>query len=178
MGRLARPVRRAGSGLRATHLRSDGDLVLLADQDRTRWDEALIWEGQALVRRCLQRNRPGPYQLQAAIATVHSDAPSTAATDWRQVVALYDHLLRLTPTPVVALNRAVAVAEVDGASEGLRLVEELALDRHLWHAVRADLLRRLGRGDDAAAAYEAALRRTDNARERAFLQRRLAEPHR
>jgi RNA polymerase sigma-70 factor (ECF subfamily) len=154
----------------------DGDLVLLADQDRSRWDRAEIAEGQALVRRCLARGEPGPYQVQAAIAAVHSDAPTAADTDWFQVVQLYDLLLELTPTPVVALHRAVAVAEVDGPAVALRLVEALDLDdQHRWHAVRADLLRRLGRRDEAAAAYEAALARVGSDAERAFLQRRLAE---
>ncbi|MDT0164849.1 sigma factor [Actinotalea sp. AC32] len=135
----------------------DGRIVLLADQDRSRWDDALAWEGRTLVRRCLRLRRPGPYQLQAAIAAVHSDAPSADRTDWPQVVALYDHLLALTPTPFVALNRAVAVAEVEGPAAGLALVDAIPLERnHLWHAVRADLLRRLGRDDDAAAAYAAA----------------------
>jgi RNA polymerase sigma-70 factor (ECF subfamily) len=153
----------------------DGDLVLLADQDRSRWDRALIGEGQALVRRCLARGEPGPYQVQAAIAAVHSDAPTAADTDWFQVVQLYDLLLHLTPTPVVALHRAVAVAEVDGPAVALPLVEALDLgDQHLVHAVRADLLRRLGRREEAAAAYEAALTRAGNAAERAFLERRLA----
>ncbi|GGC16027.1 RNA polymerase subunit sigma-24 [Cellulomonas carbonis] len=152
----------------------DGRIVLLADQDRSRWDEALAWEGRTLVRRCLRLGRPGPYQLQAAIAAVHSDAPSADRTDWPQVVALYDHLHALTPTPFVALNRAVAVAEVDGPAAGLALVDAIPLERnHLWHAVRADLLRRLGRDDDAAAAYAAAIERTGNDRERAFLTGRL-----
>jgi RNA polymerase sigma-70 factor (ECF subfamily) len=151
-----------------------GELVLLADQDRSRWDRALIAEGQALVRRCLREDRPGPYQLQAAIAAVHADAPVAGLTDWRQVVQLYDHLLRLTPTPVVALNRAVAVAEVDGPQVALALVDELALDTHLAHAVRADLLRRLGRGDAARAAYDEAIARAANDVERRFLERRRA----
>jgi RNA polymerase sigma-70 factor (ECF subfamily) len=154
----------------------DGDLVLLADQDRSRWDRDEIAEGQALVRRCLARGEPGPYQVQAAIAAVHSDAPTAADTDWFQVVQLYDLLLQLTPTPIVALHRAVAVAEVDGPAVALPLVEALDLgDHHLWHAVRADLLRRLGRRDEAAAAYEAAHARAGTDAERAFLQRRLAE---
>ncbi|SDY04274.1 RNA polymerase, sigma subunit, ECF family [Modestobacter sp. DSM 44400] len=154
----------------------DGELVLLADQDRSRWDPALIAEGQALVRRCLARNEPGPYQVQAAITAVHSDAPVGALTEWGQIRQLYDLLLSLTPTPVVALHRAVAVAELDGPAAGLALVEELALDRHpLAHAVRADLLRRLGRTGEAATAYAAALAGTENAAERAFLQRRLFE---
>jgi RNA polymerase sigma-70 factor (ECF subfamily) len=155
---------------------TDGDLVLLADQDRSRWDRAEIDEGQALVRRCLERGDPGPYQVQAAIAAVHSDAPTAADTDWLQVVQLYDLLLQLTPTPVVALHRAVAVAEVDGPAVALPLVEALDLtDQHMWHAVRADLLRRLGRRDEAAAAYEAALARVGTDAERAFLESRLRE---
>jgi RNA polymerase sigma-70 factor (ECF subfamily) len=149
---------------------ADGDLVLLVDQDRTLWDRALIAEGQAIVRRCLERGAPGPYQIQAAINAVHSDPPPT---DWGQIVALYDQLLAFTPTPVVALNRAVAVAEVEGPEAALRLVEALELEGYqLFHAIRADLLRRLGRGDDAAAAYDAALALTGNAAERAFLARR------
>jgi RNA polymerase sigma-70 factor (ECF subfamily) len=150
----------------------DGELVRLADQDRGRWDPALVAEGQAIVRRCLRRNQPGPYQVQAAINAVHSDAPSAAATDWRQILALYDQLMALAPSPVVALNRAVAVAEVDGPEAALALVDGLDLDGyHLLHAIRADLLRRLGRDADAALAYEAAIARTDNAAERAFLER-------
>jgi RNA polymerase sigma-70 factor, ECF subfamily len=150
-----------------------GDLVLLADQDRRRWDPDLVAEGQALVRRCLRRNQPGPYQLQAAINAVHSDAGSAAATDWRQVLALYDQLLALAPSPVVALNRAVAVAELEGPAAALALVDDLELDGyHLFHAVRADLLRRLGRDPEAAAAYEAAITRVGNAAERVFLERR------
>jgi len=149
----------------------DAELVLLADQDRSLWDGALIAEGQALVRRCLERNQPGPYQLQAAINAVHSDAAHAVDTDWRQVVALYDQLLALTPTPVVALNRAVAVAEVDGPEAALALVEELNLDGYrVFHAVRADLLRRVGRGEEAVAAYDAALGLTENAAERGFLE--------
>jgi RNA polymerase sigma-70 factor (ECF subfamily) len=153
----------------------DGHVVLLADQDRGRWDRALIAEGQALVRACLRRNRPGPYQLQAAINAVHSDATTAADTDWRQIVALYGQLLAVQPTPVVALNRAVAVAEVDGPAAGLTLVDGLDLSRHqLFHAVRADLLRRLGRDVDAAAAYHAAIALTGNDPERAFMKSRLA----
>ena len=153
-----------------------GDLVLLADQDRTHWDAELVAEGQELVRRCLRRNQPGPYQLQAAIAAVHSDAATAAATDWGQVVALYDQLLALSPTPVVALNRAVAVAEVAGPAAGLEIVDGLDLPRHhLLPAVRADLLRRLGRAEEAVVAYDAALALTGNERERAFLRRRRDE---
>jgi RNA polymerase sigma-70 factor, ECF subfamily len=156
---------------RAARTTPAGDLVLLADQDRSRWNRSLVTEGQELVRRCLRRNQPGPYQLQAAIAAVHSDAPRAADTDWRQIVALYDQLLALAPTPVVALNRAVAVAEVDGPAAALALVDALeGLDRHhLLHAVRADLLRRLGRDAEARDAYHAALARTDNEAERRFL---------
>jgi RNA polymerase sigma-70 factor (ECF subfamily) len=151
----------------------DGELVLLADQDRERWDRDLIAEGQALVRRCLRRNQPGPYQIQAAINAVHSDAPVAAATDWSQIVQLYDQLMAVSPSPVVALHRAVAVAEVDGPDAALALLDGLDLDTyHVFHAVRADLLRRLGRATEAAQAYEAAIERTDNAAERAFLRRR------
>jgi RNA polymerase sigma-70 factor, ECF subfamily len=150
-----------------------GDLVLLADQDRGRWDRDQIAEGQAIVRRCLRRGRPGPYQLQAAINAVHSDAPTAAATDWGQILALYDQLLAMAPSPVVALNRAVAVAEVEGPEAALALVDGLDLDGYrLFHAIRADLLRRLGRDAEAVAAYEAAIARTGNATERAFLERR------
>jgi RNA polymerase sigma-70 factor (ECF subfamily) len=158
---------------RAARTSPDGDLVLLADQDRGRWDRDRIAEGQAIVRRCLRRNQPGPYQLQAAINAVHSDAPTAAATDWRQILALYDRLLALAPSPVVALNRAVAVAEVEGPEAGLALVDGLDLDGYrLFHAIRADLLRRLGRDAEAVLAYEAAIARTGNATERAFLERR------
>jgi RNA polymerase sigma-70 factor, ECF subfamily len=147
----------------------DGQLVPLAEQDRSRWNSGLVAEGRDLVRRCLRRNRPGPYQIQAAINAVHSDPPPT---DWWQILQLYDHLLALTPTPVVALHRAVAVAEVDGPAEALRIVDALELDPyHLFHAVRADLLRRLGRTTDAALAYDAATARTANAAEREFLER-------
>jgi RNA polymerase sigma-70 factor (ECF subfamily) len=152
----------------------DGDLVLLADQDRSRWDHALVAEGQGLVRQCLRRGEPGPYQVQAAINAVHSDARAVADTDWAQIVQLYDLLLALSPTPVVALHRAVAVAEVHGPAAGLALVDQLALPGHLVHAVRADLLRRLDRRAEAAQAYMAAIERVGNGAERAFLQRRLA----
>jgi RNA polymerase sigma-70 factor (ECF subfamily) len=153
--------------------RSGDELVPLADQDRSRWDRALIEEGQALVRRCLQRGQPGPYQVQAAINAVHSDAAEAAATDWGQVVALYDQLLALQPSPVVALNRAVAVAEVEGPGPALALVDELDLDdHHRFHAVRADLLRRLDRRDEAAEAYARAAAGAANRTERGYLQRR------
>jgi RNA polymerase sigma-70 factor (ECF subfamily) len=151
----------------------NGELVLLADQDRTRWDRALIAEGQDLVRACLRRNQPGPYQIQAAINAVHADAPTAADTDWRQILALYDQLMAVAPTPVVALNRAVALAEVAGPGPALAAVDALDLKRyHLYHATRADLLRRLGRREEASIAYDEALRLTGNAAERAFLQRR------
>ncbi|GGN46776.1 RNA polymerase subunit sigma-24 [Streptomyces kronopolitis] len=151
-----------------------GELVLLADQDRACWDRAIIDEGQDLVRQCLRRDRPGPYQLQAAINAVHSDAPTAAATDWWQILRLYDQLLALSPGPVVALHRAVAVAEVEGPAAALACVDGLGLDRyHLFHAVRADLLRRLGRTAEAAEAYERALDRAENAAERRFLRQRL-----
>jgi RNA polymerase sigma-70 factor, ECF subfamily len=154
----------------------DGELVPLSEQDRGRWDRALIEEGQDLVRACLRRGRPGPYQLQAAINAVHSDAATATGTDWPQIVTLYDHLLALTPTPVIALNRAVAVAEVSGPAAGLALVDAIDLPRYQpLHVARADLLRRLGRPAEAADAYAAALAVTGNARERAFLERRRAE---
>jgi RNA polymerase sigma-70 factor (ECF subfamily) len=155
-----------------------GDLVRLDDQDRTLWDRALIAEGQGLVRQCLRRNRPGPYQVQAAINAVHSDAATAADTDWRQILALYDHLTALAPGPVVALHRAVALAEVDGPAAALPLVDALeGLDRHhVYHAVRADLLRRLGRAEEAAAAYDRAAALTGNAAERRFLHSRSREP--
>lgn len=158
---------------RAARMSPEGELVLLAEQDRSRWDRRLIAEGQVLVRQCLRRNQPGPYQIQAAINAVHSDAPTATDTDWRQIVALYDQLLMFTPSPVVALNRAVAVGEVDGPLASLSLVDGLDLDGYyLFHAIRADLLRRLGRTAEAALAYDAALARTANAAERAFLERR------
>jgi RNA polymerase sigma-70 factor (ECF subfamily) len=150
-----------------------GDLVPLAEQDRGRWDRELIAEGQGIVRACLRRGQPGPYQIQAAINAVHSDAPATAATDWFQVLRLYDQLLARTPTPVVALHRAIALAEVDGPAAALAIVDSLDLDRyHVYHAARADLLRRLDRTAEAAAAYDAAIAHTANAAEQAFLRRR------
>ena len=158
---------------RAARTTPSGELVPLAEQDRSLWDLALASEGQAIVRECLRRNAPGVYQIQAAINAVHTDAPTAAATDWPQVVQLYDQLLALDPSPVVALNRAVAVAEVDGPGPALALVDALDLPGyHLYHAIRADLLRRLGRRDEAAAAYDAAIALAGNAAERAFLRRR------
>jgi RNA polymerase sigma-70 factor (ECF subfamily) len=161
---------------RAARTTGDGGLVLLADQDRSRWDRGLIAEGQAIVRRCLRRDQPGPYQIQAAINAVHSDAPSAAATDWGQILQLYDQLAVIAPGPVMLLNRAVAVAEVEGPGAALTLVDRLDLhDYYLFHAIRADLLRRLGRDGEAAVAYQAAIARAGNAAERDFLERRLAE---
>ncbi len=162
-----------GESRRPARVAADGSLVRLPDQDRSRWDAALMAEGRALVRECLRRNAPGPYQVQAAIAAVHSDASTYADTDWAQVLALYDQLLALAPSPVVRLNRAVALAEVAGPAAALEAVEPLGLeDYHLFHAVRADLLARLGRVDDARTAYDLAIARTDNAAERAVLARR------
>jgi RNA polymerase sigma-70 factor (ECF subfamily) len=161
---------------RAARVSADGSLVRLADQDRRDWNRALIREGQALVRRCLARSQPGPYQIQAAINAVHSDAPAAADTDWRQILMLYDQLMAVAPTPVAALNRAVAVAEVEGPHAALTIVDGLDLERYyLFHAIRADLLRRLGRSSEAARAYDAAIERCDNTAERDFLQRRLTE---
>jgi RNA polymerase sigma-70 factor, ECF subfamily len=158
---------------RGARITPAGSLVLLPDQDRSLWDHAMIAEGQELVRSCLRRGRPGPYQLQAAINAVHSDAADAAQTDWAQILALYDQLITVTPTPVVALNRCVAVAEVHGPAAALELVDQLSLDGyHLFHGTRADLLRRLGRRQDAAAAYDAAIARAANGAERAFLKDR------
>ena len=157
---------------RATRTTPGGDLVQLVDQDRSLWNRGLVAEGQAIVRQCLARNQPGPYQIQAAINAVHSDASSAAQTDWWQILQLYNQLQALAPSPVVALNRAVAVAEVEGPDAALTLVDRLDLaGYYLFHAIRADLLRRLGRNLDAAKAYDAAIARTENASERAFLQR-------
>jgi RNA polymerase sigma-70 factor, ECF subfamily len=156
---------------RATRTRPDGSLVLLGEQDRTRWDRSLIEEGQAIVRRCLRRNRPGAYQLQAAINAVHADASTVEQADWSQIVALYDQLLAVAPTPVVALNRAIAIGEVQGPAAALALVDELDLDTyHPFHATRADLLRRLGRNSEAAAAYERAAEMAPTDAERDFLR--------
>ncbi len=163
---------------RPARVGASGELITLPDQDRSLWDRSLIEEGQALVRECLRRNRPGPYQLQAAIAAVHSDAPTAGDTDWGQVVALYDQLFAALPTSVVALNRAVAVAELDGPQVGLAAIAGLADDLdeyHLFHAVRADLLVRAGRPVDAADAYDRALELASNAAERQFLERRRSE---
>jgi RNA polymerase sigma-70 factor (ECF subfamily) len=154
-----------------------GDLVLLEDQDRSRWDRRRIDEGHRVLERALTLRRPGPYQLQAAIAALHAEASTPDETDWAQIATLYGELARYEPSPIVELNRAVAVAMAEGPAEGLDLVDRIdGLERyHLLHAARADFLRRLGRTDEAAAAYERALRLTTNPTERSFLQRRLAE---
>jgi RNA polymerase sigma-70 factor (ECF subfamily) len=154
----------------------DGELVPLEEQDRGGWDRALIAEGHDLVRACLAANRPGRYQILAAVNAVHTDAPTAAATDWSQVVALYDQLVVLDPSPIVALNRAVAVAELDGPEVALALVDRLPLDGyHAWHATRAELLRRLGRSAESREQYDAALAACDNVAERAFLTRRRGQ---
>jgi RNA polymerase sigma-70 factor (ECF subfamily) len=156
---------------RASRIRPDGSLVLLGEQDRRQWDRAMIDEGLAIVRRCLRRNKPGAYQLQAAINAVHADAATFEQTDWSQIVALYDQLLALAPTPVVALNRAIAIGEVHGPAAALALVDELDLDNyHPFYATRADVLRRLGRTSEAAAAYERAAAIAPTDAERAFLR--------
>ncbi len=165
---------------RAARTSADGALVLLADQDRARWDRALIAEGQAIVRQCLRHDQPGPYQIQAAINAVHSDAAAASDTDWDQILRLYDQLLAVAPSPVVALNRTVAVAEVEGPAAALALVEGLKPASlggyYLFHAIRADLLRRLGRRTEAEAAYEIAIAQTGNAAERAHLARARERP--
>jgi len=150
-----------------------GALVPLAEQDRSRWNRLSIAEGQGIVRRCLQWNRPGPYQIQAAINAVHSDAVAAAATDWRQILQLYDQLMSIASSPIVALNRAVAVAEVEGPKAALATVDALDLDGYyLFHAIRADLLRRLERHEEADTAYARAAALTANAAERAYLEER------
>jgi RNA polymerase sigma-70 factor (ECF subfamily) len=157
---------------RASRTRPDGSLVLLAEQDRSRWDRALIEEGQAIVRRCLRRDQPGPYQLQAAINAVHADAATFEETDWSQILALYDHLLALAPTPVVSLNRAIAISELEGPAAALELVDELDLESYYpFHATRADLLQRLGRPSEAATEYERAAALAPTDAERDFLRR-------
>ncbi len=157
---------------RASRIRADGSLVLLAEQDRSQWDRAAIDEGQQIVRRCLVRNQPGPYQLQAAIGAVHVDAASAEETDWSQILALYDQLLEMAPTPVVALNRAVAIGEVHGPAAALALVDRLDLDHYyLLHATRADLLWRLGFQSEAEAAYTRAAALAPTDAERQFLSR-------
>jgi RNA polymerase sigma-70 factor (ECF subfamily) len=163
---------------RAARFAPDGRLIVLAEQDRALWDRELITQGQTLVRACLRRNRPGPYQIQAAISAVHCDAAGVHDTDWRQILVLYDQLRAVARTPVVELNRAIALAEVAGPAAALATLEDLDLDLgryHLYHATLADLLRRLGRHDDAAAAYEHARSLTDNAAERRLLEQRYRD---
>ena len=165
---------------RAARTSPDGDLILLEDQDRARWNRAQIREGAALVERSLASGRFGPYALQAAIAAVHAEAPTAAATDWAEIAGLYDALVILVPTPVVALNRAVAVAMRDGPAAGLALIDDILArgdlaNYYLAHAARADLCRRLGQTADARAAYERALALTQQEPERRFLARRLAD---
>jgi RNA polymerase sigma-70 factor (ECF subfamily) len=156
---------------RGSRTRPDGSLVLLGEQDRTRWDRAMIAEGQAILRRCLRRSQPGAYQLQAAINAVHADSPTLEETDWSQIVALYDQLLGVAPTPVVALNRAIAIGELQGPAVALALVEELDLDNYYpFHATLADLLWRLGRHREAAAAYQRAADMAPTEAEREFLR--------
>jgi RNA polymerase sigma-70 factor, ECF subfamily len=154
---------------------SGRELVLLSEQDRSRWDRALIAEGQALVRQCLRINQPGQYQIQAAINAVHSDAATADDTDWDQILQLYDQLMAIAPGPIVALNRAVALAEVSSPSAALAAIDDLDLGAYrVFHSVRADLLRRLGRNGEAAAEYQEAIALTENSVERAFLSRQLA----
>ena len=149
---------------------NDGTIVLLRDQDRSMWDRVMIEEGHAIVRACLRRNQPGPYQIQAAINAVHADADTFAATDWSQILALYDQLLAMTPTPVVAMNRAIALGEVAGPGAALKVLDGLDLDEyHLFHAARADLLRRLGRQDESSRAYARAAALAASDAERLFL---------
>jgi RNA polymerase sigma-70 factor (ECF subfamily) len=163
---------------RTARLDASGELVPLRDQDRGGWDRELIAEGHALVRECLavhaaEGRPPGHYQLLAAINAVHTDAPDVDSTDWGQIAQLYDQLYAVTPSPVVALNRAVAIAELDGPAVALAEVDRLGLSSyHAWHATRADLLRRLGRSAEAREAYDAAIAATENPAERAYLTRR------
>ena len=160
---------------RPARIGSDGQLIALSEQDRTRWNRDLIAAGQGILRPLVARNQPGPFQIQAAIAAVHADAPSAQGTDWRSILALYDQLLARTPTAVVALNRAIALAEVDGAAAGLAAIATLQLDRYApYHATRAELLSRLGHDREADAAYVTAIELTENAREREYLSRRRA----
>ena len=165
---------------RAARTRATGEMVLLDEQDRSQWNREQIVEGQALVEQALSSRRFGPYTLQAAIAAVHADAPTAAATDWAQIVGLYDVLVRADPSPVIALNRAAAIAMRDGPLAGLTLIDAILArgdlaDYHLAHSARADLCRRLGRTADARAAYERALDLARQEPERRFLERRLGE---
>ena len=155
---------------------ADGELVTLGEQDRSQWDRTLITEGQQLTRRALESGPPGPYVILAAVNAIHTSAADVRDTDWQRIATLYDRLYQLTPSPIVALNRAVAIAEVDGPQVALSLIEGLDLGGyHAWHATRADLLRRLGRGDEAVAEYDAAIDATENEAERAYLSRRRAQ---
>jgi RNA polymerase sigma-70 factor (ECF subfamily) len=157
---------------------SEGELVLLRDQDRGTWERSMIEEGQAIVRACIRRGLPGTYQLQAAIQAVHGAADSFEATDWQQIVVLYDRLISVMPTPVVALNRAIAIAEVDGPDASLTALEAIASDLegyHLWHAARATMLRRLGRSGEARVAFERAAQLAVTEQDRRFLERRIEE---
>jgi len=163
---------------RLTRVDDNGEMVLLADQDPSRWDRAEIDEGRALLQTSLRTSRPGTYALEAAIAAVHADAHIAADTDWKQIAAIYERLYFLHPTPIVALNHAVAVSMSDGPAEALPLVDALSdslSDYHLWHATRADLLRRLGRDDEAIESYRRAHQLAGNEAERRFLARRIAE---
>ncbi len=165
---------------RGTRTTADGEPVLLEEQDRSAWDRSEIREGTALVERVFHMGRPGVYQVQAAIAALHAQAATPDQTDWTEIAALYSYLMRLSPSPVIELNRAVAVAMAEGAERGLEIMDRPevagALDEYRWlHSARADLLRRLGRGDEAATAYARALEMSSNASEKAFLRRRLAE---
>lgn len=161
---------------RHSRIAADGTLVPLVDQNRCDWDETLMDEARELLRRCLRQDRPGPYQLHATTNAVHADAATFAHTDWHQILAIYDHLMTIAPTPVAALNRAVALAEVQGPHAALAAIEVLDLDHYyLWHAVRADLLTRCGRKHDAAFEYERAIHSTDNPAEQQHLRRRLHE---
>ena len=163
---------------RAARVAADGTMVRLADQDRSRWDRTLISEGHELVRACLRRNQPGPFQIQAAIAAVHADAPTAESTDWSQIIVLYDQFYALRPNPIAALNRSVAVAELHGPIEGLDALAEIdpaSLENYQpYHAARADLLARAGRHDEAVAAYDRAIELTTNTIERDFLVRQRA----
>lgn len=165
---------------RATRTSPDGDLVLLEDQDRSRWNREHINEGLSLVRQSLATRRVGPYTLQAAIAAVHAEAPTAAATDWAQIASLYGVLLQIQPSPVIELNRAVAVAMRDGPAAGLALVDALLsqgdlADYHLAHSARAELCRRLGRSEDARVSFQRAISLTNQETEKRFLERRLRE---
>lgn len=163
---------------RAPARTATGAMVLLRDQDRTKWDRAMIEEGHAIVRTCVRRNQPGPFQLQAAIQAVHCNADSFAVTDWPQIVALYDHLLSVMPTSVVALNRAIAIGETEGPGAALAALDAIAGDLdnyHLMHAARAAMLRRLGQSDDAVIAYQHAVRLAASDGDRQFLLQQIEE---